>query len=69
MWTDDGVTVAYMYETIYLTTGHDNCLGFPRLPYECEDFQVAARDQLFWPEGEVEEGWGEGERETRGEEC
>jgi len=51
MWTDDGVTVAYMYETIYLTIGHDNCLGFPRLPYECEDYQVAARDQLFWPEG------------------
>ena len=49
------------YETTFSTIDHDNCLGFPHLPYECDDYQVAgdpARDQWFWSQEGGERGGG-----------
>ena len=44
----DGVTVVHVYNTIFSTIDHDNCLGFPHLPFQCDDYQVVGdpvRDQ------------------------
>ena len=51
-----------VYET-FLTIGHDNCLGFPHLPYELVIQYGMSGFGLREVGRKVEEGWGGRARE------